>query len=162
MKKEEYIKRYGEAAYEKMSEQNRERTKTYREKHREELNAAQKKYNEEHPEEVIATSQEQCRKGGKYYDNHLEYNQTGIQGERHTIRVTHARQWKPYKDIITPDSQIHHEWIPKTAEYRGVALVEAKPHQYGIIDVILILDGEITLLTEGEVKGEKEEMGKKL
>lgn len=152
MKKEEYIKRYGQAAYEKMSKQNRERTKTYREKHREELNAAQKEYNEKHPEEVIATSQEQCRKGGKYYDNHLEYNQTGIQGERHTIRITHARQWKPYKDIIAPDSQIHHEWVPKTSEYEGVALVEKDQHMHGFVDVIQILEGKITLLTEEDVK----------
>ena len=31
-------------------------------------------------------------------------------------------------------------------------MVEADAHQYGIIDVIEILDGKITLLTEEEVK----------
>jgi hypothetical protein len=82
----------------------------------------------------------------------LEYNRTGIPGEKTRIRYKHGREWKPYKDIIAPDSQIHHEWVPETAEYRGVALVEKDAHMHGFVDVIEILDGEITLLTEEEVK----------
>jgi hypothetical protein len=77
---------------------------------------------------------------------------SGLQGARKRIRMKHGREYRPYKMIIAPESQIHHEWIDDTAEYRGVALVETKPHQYGIIDVIQILDGEITVLTEAEVK----------
>lgn len=38
-----------------------------------------------------------------------------------------------------------------TAKYTDVALVESNPHQYGYIDVIQILEGKITLLTEKEI-----------
>lgn len=148
MKKEEIIKRYGEGEYNRQLEQKR----AYREAHREEANARNKKYAEEHPEQVIATSQEQNRKGGKYYDKTLEDNRTGLRGDRNKIRLKHRNQYRPFKNIIAPESQIHHEWVPDTSEYRGVALVEAEAHQYGIVDVIEILDGKITLLTEDEIK----------
>jgi hypothetical protein len=69
--------------------------------------------------------------------------------------MKHAHQYKPYKDSIAPDSQIHHEWVPETAEYRGVALVEAEQHMHGFVDVIEILAGKITLLTEEEIKNGK-------
>ena len=151
MKKAEIIKRYGEAAYEKKLEQRRARYKA----HREEERARDKRYREDHPEQMKAKSQEINRKGGKHYDKHLRDNRTGLRGERHRIRKKHARDYKPYKMIIAPESQIHHEWIEKTAEYTGVALVEKEPHMHGIIDVIEILDGKITLLTEEEVKKNK-------
>ena len=64
----------------------------------------------------------------------------------------HGNLWRKYKNIIAPESQIHHEWIPGTANYRGVALVEADQHMHGIVDVIEILEGKITLLTEDKVK----------
>jgi hypothetical protein len=153
MNKEERIKRYGEAAYEKMLEQSR----AWKKAHRAEANAYAKKYYEEHPEQVIANQHEANRKDGKRYDKKMRYMSTGIPGARCRIRCNHNKQYKPYKDIIAPESQIHHEWVPKTAEYRGIALVEKEPHQYGIVDVIQILDGEITLLTEEEVKRGKKE-----
>lgn len=133
MNKEEFISRYGEEGYEKMLEQTRV-------------------WQKEHPEELKLRSQKQCRKDGEYYDKKVEYNRTGLQGERNKIRKKHAYQYRSFKMIIAPDSQLHHEWIQKTAEYRGVALVEKDPHQYGIIDVIQILDGNITLLTEKDIK----------
>lgn len=77
---------------------------------------------------------------------------TGIQGDKNKIRMKHAHQYKPYKMIIALESQIHHEWVPDTPEYRGVALVEKDQHMHGFVDVIEILDGKITLLTEEEVK----------
>jgi hypothetical protein len=40
-----------------------------------------------------------------------------------------------------------------TAEHRGVALVEADQHMRGFVDVIEILEGEIRLPTEAEVRG---------
>jgi hypothetical protein len=169
MNKKERIKRYGEEAYEKILEQRR----IYHKEHKEEENARNKKYNEEHPEQVIArvkkwqeehpevvkaNDQEATRKGGKRYDQKLEYKRTGIPGEKNVIRSKHARDYKPYKDIVAPDSQLHHEWVPDTSEYRGVALVEADQHMHGFVDVIEILDGKITLLTEEEVrKGKKNE-----
>jgi hypothetical protein len=163
VKKSECIAKYGEAAWQKQlaqsrawqkahQEQENARSKKWKETHPEEVKAYHKEYREEHPEQVKANHQEQNRNGGKHYDQKLEYMHTGLQGARNKVRNKHNKQYKPYKDIIAPESQLHHEWIPVTSEYRGVALVEAKPHQYGIIDVIEILDGKITLLTEEEVK----------
>ena len=63
------------------------------------------------------------------------------------IRSKHSRRWRKFKTLIAPGSELHHEWIPETAEYRGVALVEADQHRRGIIDVIQILEGEITLFS---------------
>jgi hypothetical protein len=88
----------------------------------------------------------------------LKDNRTGLQGARNKIRGRHSHEYKPYKAIIAPESQLHHEWLPDSPEYRGLALVEADPHMHGFVDVIEILDGEITLLTEEEVrKGKKRE-----
>lgn len=163
MKKEERIARYGEEAYERRLAQGRE----YKKAHREEQTAYKKKYREEHPqqekaaskkrreanpEKVKARNNEIGRKGGKYYDHTLDYNRTGLRGARKRIRTMHQNQYRPYKQIIAPDSQLHHEWIPETSDYRGVALVEADAHMHGFVDVIEILDGKITLLTEDEVR----------
>ena len=155
MKKEETIRRYGIEAYTKQLEQ----MQAYQKKHQDEIKAYRKKQREKEPEKAITTNHESHRKGGKYYEHALEYNSTGIQGERNKIRLKHRGQWRPYKQLIAPDSQIHHEWVPNTAEYTGVALVEADAHQYGIVDVIEILDGKITLLTEAEIRkrGKKNE-----
>lgn len=129
-----YIARYGAAAYAKIVAQG-------------------KKWNEEHPDKVNVQNREHCRKGGKGYDRHLEYMRIGIPGEKHIIRENHAQKWRKYKNIIAPGSQIHHEWIPGTADYRGVALVEKDRHMYGTVDVIEILKGKITLLREEEIRG---------
>jgi hypothetical protein len=146
MKKDEIIRRYGEAAYEKKLEQNCERNR---------------KYTEENPEQVIANNQrsnhEQSRKGGKHYAKKLEDDQTGLRGERQKIRMEHGKQYRPYKAIIAPESQIHHEWIPRTSEYRGIALVEADAHMHGFVNVIEILKGKITLLTEEQVRNVRRE-----
>ena len=77
----------------------------------------------------------------------------GWDKKKDLIRGRHRRYYTPYKQIIAPESQLHHEWIPMTAEYRGVALVEANQHLHGYIDVIQILEGEIMLLTEAEIRG---------
>ena len=144
MNKEETIKRYGEAAWQKHLAQRR----AYKKAHRKQLNA----YRKNHPEEAKVSNQEQDRKGGRRYAKKLEYMHTGLQGDRNKVRYKHGRQYRPYKQIIAPDSQIHHEWIPNTSEYKGVALVEKDAHMHGFVDVIQIIDGEITLLTEEEVK----------
>jgi hypothetical protein len=133
MKKEEFVKRRGIEAYKKKIEYDRQWTL-------------------DNPDKEQENSRKHTRKGGKYYLEHLKYKATGIQGERNRIRGLHADKWRRYKKIIAPGSQIHHEWISGTDHYRGVALVETHAHQHGIIDVIQILDGEITILTEAELK----------
>ena len=117
--------------------------------HREEVNVTRRAWAAANPDKILAYSQEQCRKGGKFYEKKLEYQHTGLQGERYGIRKKHGRQYRPFKQIIAPNSVLHHEWIPGTARYRGVALVEKDQHMHGFIDVIQILEGKITLLMEG-------------
>ena len=134
MNKADFIKEYGEEAYVKQQEQ----TRVWRMLH---------------PTRIHANSQEQNCKGGKRYRKRLIYNRTGLRGKRRSIRGEHQKLYRSYKNIIDPDglTQIHHEWIQETADYRGVALVEANSHMHGYIDVIQILEGEITLLVETEI-----------
>ena len=164
MKKEEHIRKYGEAAYNKTLQQRREwdqahpeeakaRGTAHRATHPEEAKARTKIWTAAHPEQVKAHSQEQGRKGGKYYEKSRAHQMQGIPHEKKLVRKKDENKWRPYKKMIAPNSQIHHEWLNDgTADFRGVALVEKDPHQYGYVDVIQILDGKITLLTEEEVK----------
>lgn len=149
MKKTECIKKYGETEYVRRLQQTCDRHAL----HREEDNAKTIEWQKNHPDKVEANRREQARKGGKYYKHKLKYDSTGLRGKRRLVRGKHGNRYRPFKQIIAPESQIHHEWIPGTADYIGVALVEADPHRHGIIDTILILEGEITLLTEEEVRG---------
>jgi len=149
MKKAECIKRYGEAAYGDKLQQVRD----WRVQHPKELKAGRNEWVIANPNKLKTNHQEHCRKGGKHYEHYLVYNKTGLRGERNCVRKAHRYRWHPFKQIIAPGSQIHHEWIPGTTDFRGVALVEADQHMHGYIDVIQVLDGEITLLTEAEIKG---------
>lgn len=144
MKKEEIIKRYGSEEYKRRLTKNRARTPAQRDV----AKAIANTWHTAHPEEAKIHNDEISLRCGKRYKKHLEYMRSGLPGERHKIRTKHGKPWSKYKKIIAPGSQIHHEWIPKTAKYRGVALVETGAHRYGIVDVIQILKGEITLLTE--------------
>jgi hypothetical protein len=111
------------------------------------------------PEKVEQHTHDQSRKGGKRYLKKLRYNITGLRHERNRIRARHKNKWHGFKKIIAPDSQLHHEWIPETPNYKGVALVEKDRHQHGIINVIKILNGEITLFTEKEIREQVREHG---
>ena len=150
MKKEEYIKRYGEAAYKKLLQQSRD----WQAGHRKERNVSWREWCKANPEKVKAnnrkTNRETGHKGGKYYKKRLIYNRTGLQAKRRYIRHKHYILYHTIKQA-TPNSQIHHEWLPGTAKYRGVALVETVAHRHGIIKVIKVLEGEITLFTEKEI-----------
>lgn len=149
MKKEEFIRKRGEGAYEKWQQQKRHWNIIHSGKKAE----CNRLWREEHPEKVKEGGQEHNRKGGKYYEQRCKYRSMGIPHKKDLVRGEHRRCYMPYKQIIAPESQLHHEWILKTADYRGVALVEANNHQHGIIDVIQILEGEITLFTEAEIRG---------
>jgi hypothetical protein len=162
MKKEEFIKRYGTEAYEKELQrarvwweahpgENCQSSREWRETHLEEAREKDRLRRLNHPEKVKATNHETSRKGGRYYEKRRTYDMKGIPHERNLVRGKHNRRWRPYKQIIAPESQIHHEWIPDSADFRGVALVEKYQHQHGIIDAIQILEGKITLLTEAEI-----------
>lgn len=151
MKKEEVVLRYGEDEYERRLAQHRDWLAKNYVKHQEQ----RRTFRQHNPKRIIENNRQHTRKGGKYYKKEQIYKQTGLQGERNVIRKRHGCRWQKYKRIIAPDSQCHHEWVPKTAEYRGVALVEKDAHQYGRIDVIQILEGEITLLTEKEIREQK-------
>lgn len=161
--KTDFIERYGTEAYEKHLQQRRD---WYADNSEEEIKKSQE-WSRSHPEQVKAKNQqfaktekhkefnkELDRKGGKYYEVHKRiYNSTGLQRLRNLVRRKHCKLYQSYKQLIAPATQIHHEWISDTADYTGVALVEKDQHQHGFIDVIQILEGEITLLTEAEVRG---------
>lgn len=172
MKKEEIIARYGEERYKKQLEQ----SKSWNVKHRNLCNIASQKWRKGNPKKIgewknkhprsstvamriwrkrypvkAKIAHNKCnRKGGKYYERKKEYNATGVQGERNKIRGKHGRVWRRYKRIIAPASELHHEWGIGTSEYAGLALVERNAHRYGMIKVIEILEGEITLFSEKE------------
>lgn len=159
MKKEEYIKKYGEKVYLKYRKQTedwktanhmraQENKRKWAAANVKKLSAKVREWRTANPEKALSNDHEACRKEGRRYEHYLKYNSTGLRGKRNNIRRKHRQRWGLFKQIIAPNSQIHHEWIPETADYRGVALVETDPHLYGFIDVIQILEGEITLLTE--------------
>ena len=149
MNGEEYIKKYGEEAYEKKLQQSRD----WQETHPEKVKEHHQKHNPNHNlKNNPKTSQEISRKGGKYYEKHKLRHKEGLSGEKEKVRGKHQRIWTPYKKIIAPDSELHHQWQAGTANYDGVALVEKQQHQHGYIDVVQILEGEITLFTEAEVR----------
>lgn len=148
MKKEEFIKRYGEERYAK----HLELVQTWKEENPDKIAWESREWRKANPECCLKYNRDQCRKGGKRYQKALIYNRTGLQGERRAIRHKHQDKWKRYKNLIAPSSQIHHSWLPGTVDYSGVALVEAEAHMHGIIKVIKILDGEIRLFTEKEIR----------
>jgi hypothetical protein len=133
MKKEEYIKRYGKAAYEKLREHGQAGNKA-------------------NPEKFAEHKHELSRKGGRYYQKALMRNRMGLRGARRGIPRTHQNKYRPYKKIISQDSQLHHQWIPETSKYTGVALVEADQRMHGFIDVIESSKGNITMFTEKEIR----------
>ena len=153
MEKEERIKRYGEAAYDKMLQQQRD----WHAQYREECNVVSQAWREANPEKAKAHHQESGRKGGKRYRKKLVYQRTGIPGERNRIRLKHTRLYRTIKEAI-PNSVFHHEWIPGSAKYRGVALVDKEAHLYGIINVIKVMEGKITLFTEKEIREQGREI----
>lgn len=130
--KDEFIAKYGKAALARRLQWTNE-------------------WKKRHPDYIRTASWEQNRKGCKRYEKRQKYRQTGIPWEREKVRSRHGNQWRPYKHIIAPDSQLHHNWCPNSAEYTGLALVEADAHRHGFIDVIEILEGTINLFTEKEI-----------
>lgn len=148
MKKKEIIRKYGKGIYKKRLQQNRDRHAQHREEH----NAKVKVWRERNPKKVITSHRKQCRKGGKQYVHKREYNSTGLQGDRNKVRDRHGNQYRSYKRIIAPESQLHHQWCLNTSNYDAIALVEKDQHLHGYIDVIQILEGEITLFTEEEIR----------
>ena len=136
MKKEEFIKKYGEERYEKFKEQISE----WRKKYPASVRAHHQNWGRKH-----------SRKDGQYHKEGRTYQTTGIPHAKNIIRSKHRDRWRQFKQIIAPESQIHHEWISGTSNYTGVALVEKDQHMHGFIDVIQILEGEITPLTEAAI-----------
>lgn len=129
MEKKSTLKRVGGKKYDRMLKMSRE-------------------WHHKHPDRAKAFNDELNRKGGKYYEKGRLAQSTGIQGERNKVRRRDGNRFRKHKRFFAQESQIHHQWIPGTAEHTGIALVEKDKHMHGIIDVIFILAGEITLSTE--------------
>ena len=151
MNKEEFIRRYGTVAYNIKLE----RDSVWKAMNLDKVRIYDRTWRGKNPEKMELKDHERNRRGGKYYKRKLAYLRVGVPGERHKIRVKHAKIWRKYKKIIAVDSVLHHEWVPGESGYRGIALVEKNQHQHGFIDVIEILAGKITLLLE-EKRGSSE------
>lgn len=126
----------------------REYQREYYKENKEEISENRRLWYENNPEKVKQRGSEQCRKGGKRYEKMLEYEGIGLRKERSSIRRRDRKRWKRFKDIIASDTEVHHEWIPGTAKYNGIALVDKSEHQHGMINPVLILEGEIKLMEE--------------
>jgi len=147
-KKAEIIEKYGEDAYKRQLAQQAAYNTTWRAANPGLVTAGNAKSNPE-----------LCHKGGKYYEKKRIYQITGIQHLKELVRGRHQRLYKNFKRIVDPLglTQIHHEYLNDgTANYQGVALVEKNQHLHGIIDVIQILEGKITLFTEKEIMEERD------
>ena len=134
-RKEEYIARHGEDAWERHLGKKR----TWKKAHPEQ------RWDIKYPEKAKALQRESCRKGGKHYEKRRERDKKGLRHERILIRNRHRKEFHEIKDTLAVEVELHHEWIGDTTEYRGMAFVEKVAHRNGIIDVILLLDGEITI-----------------
>lgn len=164
--KSDFIAKHGEEAYAKRLARRREwgrklpggekqRSQDRRDEDPEKAREYDRAWRERNPEKTKAKGRKISRKGGAYYDKKRIYKQTGLSGDRERIRMRDSYKRRPYKRIIAPASQLHHEWQPNSAEYTGLALVEADAHMHGFVDVIVILEGKITLLTEEEISKQK-------
>ena len=122
------------------------------------IHALNHQWSARNPDKEQIRRHERNRKGGRFYDQKRKYTTTGLQGEKQRVRWRHGKRYAPYKKIIDPEglTQLHHQWYPETANYRGVALVETDQHMHGFIDVIQILEGEITLFREVEIRNNEE------
>ena len=143
-----FIKRYGYDKWDMSLEDWRE----WYDLNQQESKGKARIWRSQHPDIVKQKNREIWSAGGKYYAKNILYNKTGLRRERNKIRNIDSVRFRNFKRIIAPNSIIHHQWIPGTSNFSGSALVEKKAHQYGFIDVIQILDGEITVLTEEELK----------
>ena len=145
MKKRDFVRRYGEEAWAKKQEQSRRWNAANPIKHADGVKRSHAANPDKHRRRV---KQWKRANPDKVKSFNQKYFSTGLPHSRKLVRMKHGNQYRAYKQIIAPDSQIHHEWIPNTANFRGVALVEKDQHQHGVIDVIQILEGDITLLEE--------------
>lgn len=161
--KDDYLAKFGQEAYDNHLARRREwganleggeaqRSQDRRDANPEQSREYDRAWRDRNPQKVIEKGRKVSRKGGAYYEKKQKYKQTGLSGEREHVRMRHGYYWRPYKNLIAQGSQLHHEWIEGTAEYTGMALVETDQHMHGIIDVIEILEGKITLLTEKEIR----------
>lgn len=136
MKKEEYIRKYGPAAWEeRLSKTRRTRVKNKVDKCLKIKNESEKG----NPTDQQESLRDQWKKenGAKFRPRLNEC----VLKERNKIRQAHYVKWR------SPHFDVHHEWVGDTADYRGVALVERIAHRHGIINVVIPLEGVITEFT---------------
>ena len=154
--KEDFIAKKGEEAYAKMLERRKlwgesypggekQRSQDRRDNNPEKARENDKAWRDRNPEKIIEKGRQVSRKDGKYYKKKLRYKQTGISGERERIRMRHNYKYQAIKKTKAIECELHHEWVVGTAKYRGVAFVEKEAHRHGVIKVIELLEGAITL-----------------
>jgi hypothetical protein len=157
--KDNFRAKYGIEAYERRLARRREwgrqlpggekqRSQERRDANPEQSREYDRAWAERNPDKVKAKGREVSRKDGKYYAKKKIYKQTGISGERERVRMRDRYKYGKLMDLS--GLEIHHIWKDGTAEYTGIALVEAKAHRRGKIKVIKVLEGEIELFSEAD------------
>ena len=105
-----------------------------------------------HRERVTArlnSRKQRMHKGGTHYEKEKEYNRTGLRGERHRIRCIHRKAYRLFKKFFGIDTNIHHEWIPGTAKYRSICVLEVEDHKDKMFEnpVLFFTNNQLVLRT---------------
>ena len=161
--KSKFIEGHGEETYEVRLTRRRnwgaqlqggeaQRSRERREAEPERYKGYVRAWRKRNPNKVIEQGRQVSRKSGKYYKKKQIYKSTGLQGGREKIRARDNGRWRKYKRFVAPGSQLHHAWCINSENYTGLALVEADAHMHGFINVIKIIEGEIRLFTEKELR----------
>ena len=79
--------------------------------HRKETNTCERAWAKRNPGKIKTYDRETSHKGGKYYEKHKLAHKEGLPGEKERVRGKHQRMWTPFKRIIAPESQLHHQWV---------------------------------------------------
>jgi hypothetical protein len=133
MNKNAFIEKWGIAAYEKRMKVSRD----WRQAHPENTEKWRKQicdWKRTHPIRVKRIARDSYRKHRKEI---LNRQCTDTEGLRRSIRGKH-RIWSKYKRFVALATRQHYEWIPETAEYKCIALVENDLRQYPFENVIHI------------------------
>ena len=123
MRKEDYIRKRGIAAYEELLQQ----SKDWKKAHPKERRVINNKWAERNPEKVKAHGRKISRKGGKYYEHRRQHQANGIPHEKVLIRNKHGYHYRSYKRIIAPDSVLHHQWLPGYWKLQRCRLSRERP-----------------------------------
>lgn len=95
------------------------------------------------PEKIKASN---CKWREKNRLHIKEYDKLPLVYAKHRIRTKHGGcltiKWlkKAIYETTGIETQIHHDWIKKTADYNFVCILPAKEHRQGVIKPIMMVE----------------------